>query len=131
MREVIDAVAFEAEGFLNLKIVAGINNPCVPETCCPNKDDKFLGVPPCTWAPRGFQADSLLYALTKTYMMTTPLITNGQGTNQSTFHQSHVGALHRQAFAQQRMYVNSMLQGKVSPPLFARAACDSLEVESI
>lgn len=131
MREVIDAVAYEAEGWLNFKIVAGINSPCVPETCCPGgaRGDRFVGIPPCTWAPRGYQADSLLYALTKTYMMTMPLITNGQGTNQSTFHQSHVGALHLQAFAQQRKYINLMLQGKVETPAFAKPACESLLVD--
>ncbi len=133
MKEIIDAVAYRSKGetLLNLKIIAGINNPCVPETCCPHKDDAFVGVPPCTWAPRGYQADSLLYALTKTYMMTMPLITNGQGTNQSTFHQSHVGALHREAFIQQRTYVNKMLQGSVAPPVFAKPACNELEIESI
>ena len=131
MKEVIDKVAYRSEGFLNLKIIAGINNPCVPETCCPNKDDRFVGIPPCSWAPRGYQADSLLYALTKTYMMTTPLITNGRGTNQSTFHQSHVSALHREAFIQQRTYVNIMLSGKVKPPAFAQPACDVLQIDSI
>ena len=160
MREVIDAVAYytpphvgdysssvsiassgsgssskkdEKPDLLNLHIVAGINNPCVPETCCPAgaKGDIFVSKPPCTWAPRGFQADSWLYALTKTYMLTMPLITNGQGTNQSTFHQSHVGALHRQAFVQQRQYVNDMLQGTVKPPVFARAACTAMDVEGM
>jgi hypothetical protein len=140
MKEVIDQVAYKLpppkigpnDNFLNLKIIAGINNPCVPESCCPKgKNDHFIGVPPCTWAPRGYQADSLLYALTKTYMMTVPLITNGQGTNQSTFHQSHVGALHREAFAQQRRYINEMLIGKVKIPSFAKAACKQLLMNSI
>ena len=153
MKEIIDAVAYHSPPIdsssgsdiasssssqpkpqlLNLKIVAGINSPCVPESCCPAgaKGDVFVGVPPCTWAPRGYQADSLLYALTKTYMLTMPLITNGQGTNQSTFHQSHVGALHREAFIQQRKYVNLMLQGAVKPPAFARPACNAMDVEGM
>jgi GR25 family glycosyltransferase involved in LPS biosynthesis len=133
MREVIDAVAYLSDGWLNFKIVAGINHPCVPASCCPGgvSGDRFIGVPPCTWAPRGYQADSLLYALTKTYMLTMPLITNGQGTNQSTFHQSHVGALHVRAFAQQRKFINMMLNGQVQTPSFARPACERLIVDSI
>jgi GR25 family glycosyltransferase involved in LPS biosynthesis len=134
MRGVIDSVAYKRPGdkLLNFKIIAGINNPCVPADCCPAGNDEFVGVPPCVWAPRGFQADSFLYAMAKTYMLTVPLITNGAGTSQSTFHQSHVSLLHRKAFAQQRSFVNEMLEGKVAlPPHVGKAGCSKLVVDKL
>lgn len=131
MKPVIDSVAYEANGWLNFKIVAGINNPCVPPSCCPANKDDFTGIPPCVWAPRGFQADSFLYAMTKTYMLSVPLITNGQHTDQSTFHQSHVGMLHQRAFMQQRSFINRMLKGDVAPPPYTIPACKEMEGAAI
>ena len=70
--------------------------------------------------------------MTKTYMLTVPLITNGAGTSQSTFHQSHVSLLHRKAFAQQRSFVNEMLDGKVAlPPYVKKTGCDKLNVDKL
>jgi GR25 family glycosyltransferase involved in LPS biosynthesis len=126
MKEVIDAVIRQEKGWLNLKIVAGINSPCVPRECCVNNTDQFIVHPPCVWAPRGYQADSFLYAMTKTYAMSIPIIANGLGGNQSTFHQEHVEMFHRKAFRRQREYINMMLSGKVKPPDFMKPACNQL-----
>lgn len=136
MKPLVDSVVYEKNGWLQFKIHAGMNGPCVPEQCCvpsnssnPSvRKDKFIGQPPCVWAPRGYQADSYLYALTRTYMLSMPLITNGKGTNQSTFHQSHVSLIHTEAFKRQRQYINLMLAGKVAPPPFARPACSSVDL---
>jgi GR25 family glycosyltransferase involved in LPS biosynthesis len=130
MKEIVDSVAYHRDGWLNFKIIAGINNPCVPASCCPVGNDQFEAVPPCVWAPRGFQADSFLYAMAKTYMLTVPLITNGAGTDKSTFHQSHVSLLHSQAFSQQRGFINQMLKGEVAmPPHVKKDGCKELPVD--
>jgi GR25 family glycosyltransferase involved in LPS biosynthesis len=137
MKPLVDSVIYEKDGWLQLKVIAGINGPCVPDKCCVAsnssnpavRNDKFVGKPPCVWAPRGYQADSYLYAMTRTYMLSMPLITNGRGTNQSTFHQSHVSLIHTEAFKRQRQYINQMLSGKVPPPAFARPACKSIPVD--
>jgi GR25 family glycosyltransferase involved in LPS biosynthesis len=132
MKEVVDSVAYHHDGWLNFKIIAGINNPCVPESCCPKGNDEFVAVPPCVWAPRGFQADSFLYAMTLTYMLTVPLITNGAGTDKSTFHQSHVSLLHKQAFSQQRSFINRMLSGEVQLPAHVKKeGCGLLPEEKL
>ncbi len=131
MKPIIDAVAFEHNGWLALKVVAGINSPCVPLACCAAGSDVFELRPPCVWAPRGFQADSFLYAMTPTYMLSVPLITNGAGGNQSTFHQDHVESIHRAAFRQQRHFVNEMLAGRVTPPSFASPACEPGDTSEI
>jgi len=136
MKPLVDSVIYEKDGWLQFKIIAGINGPCVPDKCCvPSnstnpavRNDKFIGKPPCVWAPRGYQADSFLYAMTRTYMLSMPLITNGKGTNQSTFHQSHVSMIHTEAFRRQRQYINQMLSGQVAPPSFAKPACKSVDV---
>jgi len=62
-----------------------------------------------------------------TYMISIPLITNGIGGNQSTFHQNHVEMLHRGAFRQLRSFANLMLSEKVRLPVFARPACSLLD----
>lgn len=131
MKPIIDAVAYEHNGWMNFKVVAGINNPCVPKDCCAAGTDNFELKPPCVWAPRGFQADSYLYATTTTYMLTIPIISNGLGGNQSTFHQDHVESVHRGAFRRQREYINELLSGRVAPPSFLAPACSPVDVVEI
>lgn len=126
MKPVIDAVVnHEKNGWMSLKIIAGINSPCVPKDCCSPGTDRFIVKPPCVWAPRGYQADSFLYAMTTTYVLSIPIIANGLGGNQSTFHQDHVELLHRKAFRRQREYVNK-LYTDVTPPPFMKPACKEL-----
>jgi hypothetical protein len=121
MKPIIDAIAYYENGWQHFKVIAGIQGPCAPPECC--SDGKFIQKPPCTLASFGFQADSFLYALSKTYMLSVPLIANGRGGDASTFHQDHVELLHRAAFRRQRQIINEMLSGRVAPPSFAVAAC--------
>lgn len=135
MRPVIDAVLSVHEGWMDFKIVAGLGSPCVPRECCVSTEaspqEHFELRPPCVLAPRGYQADSFLYAMTKTYALSVPCIANGLGGNQSTFHQDHVEMLHRQAFRRQRTLINRM-KGELPPPAFMRPACeDKLDVDAI
>lgn len=64
--------------------------------------------------------------MTKTYMISVPLITNGKGVGSSTFHQDHVEMFHRSAFRKQRQIINEMLQGRAKIPEFAKPACHQL-----
>lgn len=121
MKPIIDEIIFEKDGWLQFKIIAGIQGPCAPSECCVN--GKFVQKPPCVWASFGYQADSFLYAMSKTYMLSVPLITNGKGVAASTFHQEHVNMFHLAAFKKQRQLINEMLKGDVSPPPFAKPAC--------
>jgi hypothetical protein len=83
----------------------------------------FSHIPPCIWAAKGFQADSYIYAIAKTYVLSVPLITNGAGGNVSTFHQDHVISIHQSAFARQRGYINELITQKRALPSFATLAC--------
>jgi hypothetical protein len=131
LRPIVDKVAFRdpLTGWVVLKIVAGIKQPCRPKftDCCLHVNGtfsfRFVDEPPCVWAPKGFQADSFIYALARTFVLSVPLITNGAGGNESTFHQDHVESIHESAFARQRKYINLMITGKVKPPSFAVPAC--------
>lgn len=133
MRSVIAKVAhpirLSHEEKIALTIVAGIEKPCRPKltACCqniPGTDSyAFQLASPCFIAPKGFQADSFLYAMTKTYVISVPMITNGQGGNESTFHQDHVEGIHAAAFLRQRTYINSMISGAVPLPVFLSKAC--------
>lgn len=132
LKPIVDAVAYEKDGWQVFKVIAGINGPCAPKGCCVNgsdtrwgywgKDVQFVADSPCVFAGYGFQADSFLYAMAPTYMLSVPLIANGKGGNASTFHQDHVELLHRAAFKQQRQIINDMVRGHVPPPLFAKPA---------
>lgn len=131
MKSVIDAIVSEQEAWTRFNVIAGINSPCVPKECCMGPGNVFQSIPPCVFAPRGYQADSFLYAMTSTYVTSIPVIANGLGGNQSTFHQDHVEMLHRRAFRRQREYVNKLYK-EIKPPSFLRAACSSaLDVNAI
>jgi GR25 family glycosyltransferase involved in LPS biosynthesis len=131
MKPIIDKIAYKKNGWINLKIVAGIKTPCRPKVseCCSFQNDtmtfKFSHIPPCIWAAKGYQADSFIYALTKTYVLTVPLITNGENSNRSTFHQEHVQQIHKSAFARQRSYINELIAQKYALPNFATKACNT------
>lgn len=122
LKPILDNVVRKHLGWYRFDIIAGITSPCVPNECCPNKDNKFTGAVPCIYAPRGYQADSYLYSLAQTYCTSIPILTNGQGGNTSTFHQDHVELFHKSAFRLQRSIVNR-LYTDISPPSFMTPAC--------
>lgn len=126
MKPVIDAVLQQERGWWAFRVIAGITSPCVPRACCGNTSNTFIHSPPCVFAPQGYQADSFLYAMAPSLMLSVPVIANGLGGNQSTFHQDHVEMLHRTAFRQQRVFINSLLKEEVRPPPFMKPACDDL-----
>lgn len=126
MKPVIDSIVKYRNGWQEFAVIAGIQGPCSPPECC--QDGNFIQKPPCVWASWGYQADSYLYAMTKTYMIHVPLITNGKGVGSSTFHQEHVEMFHKSAFRKQRQIINDMLSGLVKPPPFAVPACKSLNI---
>ena len=126
----------ENEKWIDIKIIAATKeNFCdhvfVPKECCKTVFNVTLNTTVtldqpdvlCSFAPRGFQADTFLYALTKVYVLTVPLITNGVGGNESTFHQNHVIEFHKNAFIRQRNYMNTMLTKQLVAPFFARPLC--------
>lgn len=135
MKPIVNEVLYRHGSWWALKVVAGITSPCVPRGCCGNTSETsniFYNSPPCVYAPQGYQADSFLYSMTQTQMINIPVIANGLGGNQSTFHQDHVEMLHRAAFRQQRGFINSLLKGETSPPSFIKAACrEALDVNAI
>jgi GR25 family glycosyltransferase involved in LPS biosynthesis len=127
MKSAINQVLTIQNGWWAYKVVAGIVSPCVPRRCCsPETPNLFNHAPPCVYAPQGYQADSFLYAMAQTLMLSVPVIANGLGGNQSTFHQDHVEMLHRKAFKQQRQFINQMLNGQMQSPSFMKPACDEL-----
>ena len=91
------------------------------QDCCSDATT-FNPTPPCVYAPQGYQADSYLYSLASTLMLSYPIISNGRDGNQSTLHQDHVEMLHKNAFRQQRVFINEMLSGKVKLPSYVIAA---------
>lgn len=129
-------VQFREDGWIDVKLIATKSaNFCdksTPSDCCPlviNGTIVQAAKIVCSFSPKGFQADSFLYPIggekevILPYVLSSPLITNGVGGNESTFHQDHVKNFHHQAFMRQRRYINEMLDGSLSPPAFARPVC--------
>lgn len=137
LRPAIEKIIRKAsDGRYHVQLLAGLQFPCRPKNspcCLPNPATKgytFIAEPPCILAGKGFQADSFIYALNKTYVLSIPLITNGAGGNQSTFHQDHVESIHHSAFQRQRTYINEMIKGSVPLPTFAKPACkEGIQIE--
>jgi hypothetical protein len=62
MRQIIDDLAvYNPTGHLRLKLVAGIERPCAPRECCTG-NNKFEQKGSCIYAPKGYAADSIIYA---------------------------------------------------------------------
>lgn len=130
LKPVIDAIiTVQGEAlqqYYDLKVIAGHRWLCVPaySPCCLNPTNyTFSEIPPCILAHKGFQADSFIYAMTKTYVSTIPYITNGVGGNRSTFHQDHVETFHYNAFKRQRLYINDIIEDRVDLPPFIAKSC--------
>lgn len=122
---ILDKIFVEKEGWMQFKILAGVDFPCGPPNsmCCTTKN--FIHNPPCVLSPRGFQADSYLYSLNRSYVLNIPTITNGMGGNKSTLHQDHVENFHAASFKRQRIYINDLLSKNVQVPAFLRSPCDT------
>ena len=136
IRQIIDEIIIpHSNGLLGYRIIAGNTKEnhsfCTPKACCDPVTNKFVHKLPCVWSPSGYQSDAFIYAMAKSYCLSIPLFANGPGGGNSTMHQSHVDLLHGQTFKKIRGHVNSMLTGRVPPPLFAKPACsDTLKVNS-
>jgi len=121
---ILDKVFVQKDGWMQFKILAGVDFPCGPPNsmCCTKHN--FIHNPPCVLAPRGFQADSYIYSLNKSYVLNIPTITNGMGGNKSTLHQDHVENFHAASFKRQRIYINDLLSKNVPVPAFLKSPCD-------
>lgn len=127
LKPVVDALVVEdpRTGWTALRVLAGTIIPlCKPSVCCaPGLNEFNISLPNCVWAPVGFQADSFLYALAKTYVFTIPLFLDGTGSDDSTIHQSHVIHQHRASFRRIREFVHEFLSGQTPLPYYIDRAC--------
>jgi GR25 family glycosyltransferase involved in LPS biosynthesis len=114
-------------GWTSVRVLAGTTLPtCKPSVCCPTGPGIFnQSMPTCIWAPVGFQADSFLYALARTYVFTIPLFIDGTGSDDSTIHQAHVIHQHKTAFRRIRDLMNIFLTNEVELPFYIQKACPS------
>ena len=122
---ILNKIFIQKDGWMQFKILAGLTFPCGPQNsmCCP-PNQNFVHNPPCVLAPRGYQADSYIYSLNKSYVLNIPTITNGMGGNKSTLHQDHVENFHAASFKRQRIYINDLLSKNVEVPSFLKSPCD-------
>lgn len=137
MKPIIDQLIVQEEsGWMAMHIMAGTSIPfCRPLHCCPNHTeskpsfDFQTSYPACVWAPVGYQADSFLFALAKTYVYTIPLFVDGPGSEESTIHQHHVIRLHQRSFQQIRNSINQLLARQIKLPHYIKLACPNLTLK--
>lgn len=119
----------------HFKLLAGSISPCrpmIPECCIYNSETKgydFKNEIPCVLAPKGYQADSFLYSLGTTYVITVPLITNANSWATSTIHQFHVLGIQTLAFEKQREFINEFIKDIIPMPSFVSKACTKPIIE--
>lgn len=125
LKPVLETIIIEHEGWKDFKLIAGLRKSCSPvgSICCPNNTYDFSHNPPCILAPKGFQADSFLYSLANSIILSIPVIANGHGGNQSTFHQDHVETIHASSFRTMRSFINEMFVGNTTMPNFIKSPC--------
>lgn len=128
LKPIVDAlIRTEEDGWTSYKMVAGSVLPkCRPSICCPypDKPNEFVAsLPNCIWAPVGYQADSFLYAMAKTYVYSIPMFLDGIGSDESTIHQAHVIHQHRQSFRKIRDFIAQFMRKEVPLPHYIHMAC--------
>ena len=128
IKPIVDAlIKTEADGWTSFTMLAGSTLPsCRPSVCCPlpeKPNDFVASLPNCVWAPVGYQADSFLYALAKTFVYSIPLFLDGVGSDESTIHQTHVIHQHRQSFRRIREFISQFLLKEIPLPHFIHIAC--------
>ena len=69
------------------------------------------------------KADYYIYSMSKTYCLTVPLITGGNGANSSTLHQDHYAVSHVPFYRYQRSLMKQLLLGSIPRPSFVTPAC--------
>ena len=128
-----------------LKLIAASERPvCRPKECC-SSSSSALNPTSTTYGSKqdtqqmnhtftnrdhlaclhssSIAADYLLFALGKTYTLTIPILTGGKGSDKSDLHQSHVGLIHKKAYANQKKHMMYMYTHNDTMPSFLKSTC--------
>lgn len=131
---------------IELKLIAASERPvCRPIECCTLSSVALNPTPTTTYGSKqnirhmnhtftnhnhlaclhssSIAADYLLFALGKTYTLTVPILTGGKGSDKSDLHQSHVGLVHKKAYANQKKHMMYMYTHNDTMPSFLKSTC--------
>ena len=130
MRSVIDQITRRDRpgDAMDVKVIAGLHNPCIPSQCCPNLNDSssgvvrtaFVATAPCVDSRFGFQAERFLFNAVPTYILNIPLVTLSLKASNSTSPEK------RSALSRQKQIVNDLITAQAPLPYFAKFGCNKL-----
>ena len=131
MRSVIDQQITRRDrpgDAMDVKVTAGLHNPCIPSQCCPNLNDSssgvvrtaFVATAPCVDSRFGFQAERFLFNAVPTYILNIPLVTLSLKASNSTSPEK------RSALSRQKQIVNDLITAQAPLPYFAKFGCNKL-----
>ncbi len=111
MQPIIDKLLQEettSKCFAIRAVAASVTNhvTCNPSYCCDSSG--IFQTSRCIYAPMGYQADSIIYASTKTFVSTIPLFLDGVGSENSSIHQDKAKK-HEMHFKQLRQIVQDVI----------------------
>ena len=110
---------------MDVKVIAGLHNPCIPSQCCPNLNDSsvrtaFIATAPCVDSRFGFQAERFIFNTAPTYILNIPLVTLSLKASNSTSPEQ------RSALSRQKQIVNDLITAQAPLPYFAKFGCNKL-----
>jgi hypothetical protein len=129
MRSIIDQITRRDKpgDATDLKVIAGLHNPCIPSQCCPTLNDSsgvvrtaFIATAPCVDSRFGFQAERFIFNIAPTYILNVPLVTLSLKASNSTSPEK------RSALSRQKQIVNDLITAQAPLPYFAKFGCNKL-----
>lgn len=112
---------------MDLKVIAGLHNPCIPLQCCPTLNDSsgvlrttFVSTSPCIDSRFGFQAERFIFNAAATYILNIPLVSLSVKALNTTSSEQ------RSALSRQKQIVNDLITAQAPLPYFAKFGCNKL-----
>lgn len=132
MKPIIDQMARhdspgDTDTVVDLKVIAGLHNPCIPSQCCPTLNDSsgvlrtaFVPTSPCVDSRFGFQSERFIFNTAPTYILNIPLVSLSLKALNTTSPEK------RSALSRQKQIVNDLITAQAPLPYFAKFGCNKL-----
>ena len=111
---------------LDVKVIAGLRNPCIPAQCCPTLNDsiglrtEFMEMPPCVESRFGFQPERFIPKLAPSYVLNVPLVSFNVS-KMSNWSSDKIAMVNGQ-----RKKMNDLITAQQPLPSFAKIGCSNL-----
>jgi hypothetical protein len=135
MKPIIDRIVVfnSSQNALVFKIIAGLQNPCIPAECCiqlknSSSDVLFNGISPCIDSKFGFQAERYLFKLAPTFVLNLPIVSCNLSNIMSELRKDNEYFDSDKISAVKRLksYINDLIVLQTPLPSFIKIGCNKL-----